>query len=209
MFEEAPVYPQVGDTLIKQGNSTKALFADWMTGQWDFYANGYKRAGDILVDQLEGGTQDDPLILPILFSYRHYTELKLKTMIIGFDKLTGQRMKDEKFGHNLEHLWSYLKNQLLSLPDKPMEKGVIPALDSLIREFIALDRGSYTFRYAQDKLRENEMPLPHQVDMPHLKETMEKIKNGLDYLEAGIDVEYERRDFEAEMSAEMQMYIDY
>jgi hypothetical protein len=189
----------------KVGSDTKTLFADWMAGNWHLYADGYKRAADILVEQLEGKTQDDNLILPIVFMYRHYVEL-----IIGYDKLNSTKMLTDKFGtHKLEPLWSYLKLHLSSLPNAPMNAEVIPALDDLIRELIALDPGSFNFRYAHDKARENEMVLPHSLSMTHFKETTDKIKGGLDYLEAGIDVELERRDFEAEMNTEMQMYIDY
>jgi hypothetical protein len=210
--DEEPPSPELGDTLIKEGRGgdAKTLFADWMAGNWHLYADGYKRAADILVEQLEGKTQDDNLILPIVFMYRHYVELKLKDMIMGYDKIHGIKMPTEKFGtHKLEPLWSYLKAHLSSLPDVPMNAEVIPALDRLIRELVELDPGSFNFRYAHDKARENEMVLPRSLSMTHFKETMDKIKGGLDYLEAGIDVELERRDFEAEMNAEMEMYIDY
>jgi len=43
----------------------------------------------------------------------------------------------------------------------------------------------------------------------NFKQTMHKMQDALGYLEAGIDVELSRRDYEAESYAEMSMYIDY
>jgi hypothetical protein len=37
-----------GDTFIKN-TGDKMLYAGWMVGQWDAYANGYKMAADKLV----------------------------------------------------------------------------------------------------------------------------------------------------------------
>lgn len=50
-------------------------------GDWDTYAMGYKRAGDILVQYVADNDWDqDFLVYPITFLYRQYLELRLKEL---------------------------------------------------------------------------------------------------------------------------------
>jgi hypothetical protein len=65
------------------------------------------------------------------------------------------------------------------------------------------------FRYATDKKRLNAMPLPHSLSMIGFKNGMEKLKSGLDYVAAGIDVETEGRAIDADIYAEMRSYMDF
>ena len=57
---------------------------DKSIGNWGKYANGYKKAALILIDEYQKST--DPtlynlLSYPILFIYRHFTELLLKEIL--------------------------------------------------------------------------------------------------------------------------------
>jgi hypothetical protein len=209
--EKEIVNPSLRDTLIKQGawHEPKILFADWLAGNWHMYPDGYKQAADMVVDAMSGEPAEDILILPTVFMYRHYVELKLKDIIIQLDKLSGTRMDPRDFGHQLLSLWSYLKDHLNCIRIECPDKELLPALTQLIGELSNLDPDSMHFRYATDKQRLNEMPMPRCLDMAHFKETMEKIKSGLDYIEAGIDAEREDRSIDAELDAEMRSYMDY
>lgn len=186
--------PKLTDTLIEYGGwkAEKTLFSDLLSGNWYFYAHGYKQAADLLVDTLTGEPPQDSLILPIVFLYRHFVELKLKDIILSLDRLCGSEMKDVGT-HDLLPLWAYLKDHLNCLRDEPGNTEIIPALEKLIKELSSLDANSYHFRYAHDKKFSKEMPLPRSLNMKHFKETMEKIHNGLRYIEAGIDLEREAR----------------
>jgi hypothetical protein len=209
-WESEILYPKKGDALIQGGGgkAAKALFADWMKGEWGFYADGYKRAADIIVDQVDGDAPDDILILPIIFLYRHYVEVKLKDVIIGLDRLSGTHMGKGFGTHNLISLWSYLKSHLDCIRTEPGNKEILPALDSLIAELATLDPDSFHFRYPYDKTLQQEMQLPHSLSMNHFKETMEKIEHGFAYIEAGIDLETEARGLDADLEAEMRLYSD-
>jgi hypothetical protein len=204
-------YPKKGDTLIQGGGrrKEKTLFADWLAGDWGMYPDGYKMAADMVVDTMTGESWEDRLILPIISMYRHYVEVKLKHIIIEYDKLSGTRIDANKFGkHNLNSLWSYLLSRMGCVRSEP-DKEIIDSITHLINELNNLDPDSMHFRYATDKERINAMPLPHSLSMIHFKEGMEILENGLSYVEAGIDVETEGRAIDAEMEAEMRSYMDF
>jgi hypothetical protein len=201
-------YPQPNDTLIKESGD-KVLYADWMSGKWNFYADAYKEAADKLVDQIqEDWGPDDKLILPIIFMYRHFVELKLKWIIIHLDGFSGTRISDGLFNqHRLFELWIYLKNHLNCLRCGQLDKDIKNGLEKLIKELSSLDPESFRFRYSHDT-RFNEVPLPERISMEHFKTTMGVIDNGLEYIEAGIYMEKEARDLDAELQVEMNSYME-
>jgi len=75
MFEIEDLTPT--DRIIRdeRGNDEKVLFSNFLVGNWSFFADGYKLAADMLVDQAEGNPPEDCLIAPILFLYRHWVDL--------------------------------------------------------------------------------------------------------------------------------------
>lgn len=210
-WDEEIVYPQRGDTLFQRANvqNEKILFADWLAGDWAMYPDGYKMAADMVVDTMEGHAWEDRLILPIIFMYRHYVELRIKHIILELDRLSGTRIDKDRFGkHNLQSLWHYLTAHLGCIRSEA-NKEIMAATERLLNELNSLDPDSMHFRYATDKERLNSMPLPHSLSMIGFKNGMEKLKSGLDYVAAGIDVETEGRDIDADMEAEMRRYMDF
>src|SRR5262249_21334416 len=152
---------------------------------------------------------EDRMILPIIFMYRHYVELKLKHIIIELDRLSGTKLSPKKFGnHNLNSLWSYVVAQQACIRGE-LDREIMDSTTNLINELNALDPDSMHFRYATDKERMNAMPLPHCLSITHFKEGMEKLRHGLGYVEGGIDSETEGRANDADFAAYVQGYVDY
>jgi len=58
---------------------------DSITQLWELYSTGYKMAGDLLIENADNNTSF--LIYPIVFSYRHCIELRLKQISIEGNKL--------------------------------------------------------------------------------------------------------------------------
>lgn len=186
-------YPEPGNTLIQEGGGAEAkvLFADWMEGKWDLYADGYKAAADMLVDQLQGVPPEDRLICPLVFIYRHFVELRLKSLVIGLSRLKNKPL--EVFHtHNILVLWRTVKGLLGVLASDNFKNDIINSLESLISELNALDPDSMHFRYSHSR-NLDQFTLPRSVSMAHFKTTMDKIANGLSYIEIGIDLEQEGR----------------
>lgn len=112
---------------------------------WCVYADGYKRAADLLVRHLETTYDVNTVVYPILFLYRQYIELSLKDMIRDGSFLNYRRARPP-FVHELENLWKQardiIKKHLSNIP-----AGDLDRIESLIGEFSKLDPTSAAFRY--------------------------------------------------------------
>ena len=63
-------------------NNARINHGGLISNKWEVYAMGYKIATETLVDKvLSEQTNQDHLIYPIVFLYRHYIELRLKEII--------------------------------------------------------------------------------------------------------------------------------
>ncbi len=88
-------------------------------------SSGYKDAADELVDR----TRSDPitrnsLVYPIIFCYRHYLELTLKTMIAQYGRAAG--MKPIWNTHDLTKLWgAFVKMRGQFLPDSDEADAIV------------------------------------------------------------------------------------
>src|SRR5687767_3139231 len=101
--------PGASDTLIKT-RGKKVLHTAWTTGNWNTFPNGYKQAADKLVDNLESWSIDDNLVFPVVFLYRHFVELRLKSIVIDLEVISNNPMPREQFTkHSLLQCWEYIK----------------------------------------------------------------------------------------------------
>jgi hypothetical protein len=192
MEEEEVVYPKATDTLIDQ-TQTRVLFTDWFAGRWQAFPFAYKAAADALVDRLEAErgndtmVPDDKFVFPILFLYRHFVELQLKSLIVQLDNFTQEPIKD-LFTHNLLDLWRHIKANLHHLSHSQVNVSGITALDQLIAQLAGLDDSSFRFRYPVDK-KSQPMRVPRSLSMDNFKSVMTAMENSLTLIESAIDGE--------------------
>jgi hypothetical protein len=100
----------------RKGDDPLALDSDWWHNAclncwgsetpWSVYAEGFKLAGHAAVAVVEAKQVDqDLLVYPVMFNYRHYIELALKGLIRD-----ARRLLDEPggapAGHDLMALWN-------------------------------------------------------------------------------------------------------
>src|SRR5690349_6290949 len=136
MDEEEVIYPKPSDTLIDQTQG-KVLFTDWYAGDWQAFPFAYKAAADALVDRLEierGNhtvVPDDRFVFPILFLYRHFVELQLKSLIVQLDQFTRQPI-GRMTTHNILVLWNHIKDGLQHLTHSEVPLNNLPDLEKLI-----------------------------------------------------------------------------
>jgi len=124
---------KAGDVLVKavRADQETILFGDWLQGNWDLYADGYKSAADRLVDQIEGTPLEDRLICPVFFMYRHFIELRLKTLIFGLDNLSSTQISGNELAkHPLTPLWSYVRTHLGSIGGEGNNKELFDLLEA-------------------------------------------------------------------------------
>jgi hypothetical protein len=144
-------YPQKGDVLFESAE-------DWYHNacinlrffNWDWYASGYKHAGDVLVQHvIDTRDHRDTLVFPIVFNYRQYLELRLKELIFVGRQLSNEA-PEFPATHNLRDLWNICR-PIIAEPDLGATETDFEAIDDAISEFCLVDPGSYSFRYPVDR----------------------------------------------------------
>ena len=115
---------------------------------WETYCGGYKKAADVLVEYvIEKREHLDELIYPIVFLYRQYIELQLKSIINETNRMPRQK-KSIPIHHDIVQLWdetsSMCKKLLPNIKIKPGAKKII-------KEFMKIDPKSDAFRYPTGK----------------------------------------------------------
>lgn len=170
-------WPKLGDQLFLSSNIglDNAVVAKNSWARMHFMAEGYKRAADLLVDQAIKSRPDrDFLLYPIVFSYRHYIELILKTLIADYGPMVG--VEPDWSCHQLETLWPRLR-EILDLCSDDHDNEALNSVEACIAEFAKIDPGSFTFRYPKHKSgKAINIDFEH-LDLGQLKTAMESIAN--------------------------------
>jgi hypothetical protein len=143
-----------GDIHSDQEKARRMFGKDSIAGLWELYPIGYKMAGDLLIENANNYT--DFLIYPIVFSYRHCIELRLKQISIYGNKLlksqvfTEKKMNDILFhDRGLDSLWGYSRTIIEKLfPDESEEN--LSSIKKMIDCFSTMDSTSFKFRYPID-----------------------------------------------------------
>jgi len=118
----------------------------WTQDQWFGYAEGYKRAADLITQHILHTERDqDFLIFPIVFLYRQAIEIALKHLIY-----TGKQLTNLSPGvpahHRLTALWEIGRPIIEKVwPDGP--KQDLKAVTDVLQQFEFKDPTSTLFRY--------------------------------------------------------------
>lgn len=121
-----------------------------LQNKWDTYAHGYKLSAEALIEKI----MNDPLsidfyALPIVFLYRHFTELRLKEIIERGSLLLDEESQFPKT-HDIKILWDKAKSIIKKIwPQTTSDELAYTEL--MIVEINNLDKKSDAFRYPVDK----------------------------------------------------------
>ena len=148
------------------------------------YAYQYQEAFEILVKKHKGGSH---LILPILFTLRHYLELILKANIKHLSQFSNSKSMLNKI--HSEHKLTSLSNSFLEhykLSKKELgytqdDSEYITRFKLLSNFFERIDNMSYTFRYPTDKNGNSTIDIDY-VDIDFLADDYKKTIILLEYL---------------------------
>lgn len=175
-------WPVAGEQLFRDD------LPDWHYNaclQWDPnsftpYAEGYKQAGRALVEEigLRRGTVDF-LVYPIVYLYRHYLELSMKSLIESGNRLLDI---DEDFMdlHDLLALWKECR-RILEQIEPPATKADLDAVEEKVKQLHRVDRDSMPFRYPKGKAKKNQArpnllpPKFQRFNIRHFAEQMEQV----------------------------------
>jgi hypothetical protein len=155
--------PTPSDTLFLEDSKWWHNACLDMVGKgWESYANGYKKAADMLAIKFMENYQGlDSLIFPIIFLYRHYVELRLKQIILLYEP---DRKKE---GHDLIKLWEVCHEIFVSnWPEEP--KTEWDNIERLVLEFSKMDSNNINFRYPETRQNNKNPQNSNQPTLPSL-----------------------------------------
>jgi hypothetical protein len=145
MSDEYP-WPREGDVLFSEGDWQLNACVGWTHFQWFGISEGYRRAGELLVQQAIDHRSDlDFLVYPIVLVYRHSIELALKHVWTVGSQLLDQDPTFPK-KHDLVLLWTRCRALIEQI--FPGEGTAdLDAVGEVIDQFATRDPNSVAFRY--------------------------------------------------------------
>lgn len=174
-------FPQNGDKLFKSDGRLWNIADTTVSHKdWCIYADGYKRASDILVqDVLKTGTKKNFLIYPIVFLYRHYLELCLKDILRNSSILTG-RIPDISGHHGISDIWNACKKIILELQSAEEDSSInLDIISQCISEFQKYDPEATAFRYPMNKKGKNSLANLKRINLLNFSEVGNKLSNAI------------------------------
>lgn len=124
---------------------------NYMQDHGTAYTEGYRRAADILIQHIdESGRDQDFLVYPVLFLYRHHIELLLKQIIelalpLAEDPAQHPYKKDN---HNLITLCTVAQKLVLEVDDRYRSSDFC-IVKEVVNELHKVDQCATDFRYAR------------------------------------------------------------
>lgn len=171
------------------------------------YIEGYKTAADTLIEQaIESGSIKtlDTFVFPILFLYRQFLELEMKSIFISYFEGTIEEKSQmiKNASHDLIKIWDKIKPILLEeTSDK--EKEDVTTVESYIKQFDEFDKSSFKFRYPITKDLKGVLENEVRLNLSNLKERMNELYGFFNGCSCKLE---EIMDFKMEMISE---YMDY
>lgn len=204
--------PKKGDRLFRGD------LRDWINnaclnvmGNGDAYAYmaGYRRAAEILVDYVcQNGRDQDFLVYPIIFLYRHHAELMLKRIIRRVPYVIDARLtaaqKQHLVKHRLDLLWGDLRAMLPAVCKAAgwdeIDGAHIEGIDDYIHQLSKLDADSFSFRYSHSKKGQSSLPRDlKNINLRHFGDLMARLADYLYGMDEAVSWLIETK---AEMEAE-------
>jgi hypothetical protein len=174
---------------------------NYLSGEWHAYAEGYKEAADALAEHVkENRGLLDLLILPIVFLYRQYLEIRLKQLIKDGRVLLDD-VPDFPKTHRLDILWDQCRSVLSRVETIPTQD--LTAISEAIGQFCEVDPTSQAFRYPTTRDGQQSLPTGlHYINLRNLADVMQRIGGFFEgaammvsvYLDYKREMDWEHRD---------------
>lgn len=183
---DAPLsWPTHGDALFKHEEvSWHNACLGWSRNDWFGYTEGYRRAAELLLDHvLQAHGDHDTLIYPIVFSSRHYLEIKLKYLLVAASRLLDRECTISK-SHKLMLTWRDLR-PLLEEIFAGQDRGELGVVEAVLAEFDSRDGSSMVFRYPEDTKGQSHQPLSTTIGLENFRATMQNVSSLLEACDSG------------------------
>ena len=175
------------------------------------YVEGYRRAAEILAQYVDStGSDQDFLVYPIIFLYRHHLELAMKRIIKRSPHLLDRHLTTHEAGqlkgHSLDGLWQALKPLIVAICKalgwtKPT-RADIEGADDYFRQLLEIDPSATAFRYAQAQDGTDSLPKSLQrINVRHFALMISRLVQYIDDIDTAISVLH---DWHSDMKAEYE-----
>ena len=199
-------------------------YAGHPVNQFALVASSYAEAATVLRKKFEAERHTDFDAYPIVFLYRHALELYLKAVLLLGNRLavtsgnTELHTDDIFTGHSLSANLPVVKEIFTEVgwgDDYPHMGLEDASFEEIVKEFDALDRGSYTFRYTVKKDGTASIAEHFAFSISDFATIMERILNnlsgaclGLEEISGFMAKQYRdaMSDYMADMRADMHDY---
>ncbi|EJQ0716799.1 hypothetical protein NZN85_004471 [Salmonella enterica] len=161
---------------------------NYMPDHGTAYTEGYRRAADILIGHIDASGRDqDFLVYPVLFLYRHHLELLIK-QIIGLALTLAEepdRHQYKKDDHNLNNLWPLAQKLILEVDDRyrPSDFKIVKEVVKVLHQ---ADERATDFRYARRNDGTRSLDGIHYVNTRRFGEQMGEVSDLLDGVDNGL-----------------------
>jgi hypothetical protein len=118
---------------------------------WCIYADGYRRAADLLVETVRSTYELNTVIFPIVFLYRQYLELTLKE-VVAYGRYLANADIPLAGGHNLSELWKEARG-VICKHVTDVSKADLDLIQARVERLATLDPTSEGTRYPITKNR--------------------------------------------------------
>jgi hypothetical protein len=157
------------------------------------YRQGFRVAAARLAAEVcASGQRQDFLVYPIVYLYRHHTELALKALIVIACELLGREVRPREMAlgsHDLAQLWTVARRLLDAACDdldQPLPAQDIEGIDSYIEQLHEHDPRGESFRYATLKGKPHIGSLPADLKLINLRNFADAMERLADYLDGVI-----------------------
>lgn len=155
--------------------------------QWYRFASSYKYAADALSQLVLANDAHRNLVaLPVLFLYRHYVEVHLKSLLLDAGELLDD-LQQVPQSHYLLPLWHRVRTLLIQV-DSRSDNAWLGRADQIIGDLDALDPTSFAFRYPVGRMGAPALPVDLVVDLGSIASAMAELHFLLDGASTQIDV---------------------
>ena len=158
-----PIFQDIPDEINEDWNH--GVIIGGMVSSDLLIARSYKSAGDALVKSALESREPHEVAYPIFFVYRHALELYLKLIV-----------KPAKRDHDLRKLFEAFERICVQQYGQQVPNWV----KARIEEFINVDAGSFSFRYAEARNGSYNIGAEIWVELAHLSQVVAAICNGFE-----------------------------
>ncbi|QZY97726.1 hypothetical protein [Pantoea dispersa] len=166
------------------------------------YTEGYRRAADILIRHINLTARDqDFLVYPVVFLYRHHIELQIK-QVTGLARellLDDDSRGSSKATHNLNSLWEAARKVLRRADDRLVPSD-FTRISAVVKELNEVDLSATGFRYARTREGGRSLEGIPYINTRRFGEQMAAASDDLDGIDTGLryllDLESEMRGHE-------------